>query len=64
MSKEPQHAQDLESFDEALALLLNRDLRPAGQHVPEGNPFVAAATKYLLIYRDVIQHCLSDEGEG
>ena len=50
---------DARRFREAIGLLLNRDLRPDGEHIDTDNPYLALATKFVLFNRELFREKLA-----
>ena len=51
MYRRAKNERDLEA---AMCILLDRDVRPSGQHIPENTPKVTEATKVILRCRYIV----------
>jgi len=50
--------KDVDQLREVLRVLLDRDTRPSGEHVPEDIPHIAQATVFIMNNRKAIEYNL------
>ena len=50
--------KDVDQLREVLRVLLDRDTRPSGEHVPEDIPHIAQATIFIMDNRKAIEYNL------
>ena len=50
---------DVEELRQTLKVLLDRDIRPSGEHVHESNPAIMNTVAFILEHRDIFEHNLA-----